>query len=119
MHFFIDLQELTDDNLEDAVFSWSKRWREYKALVEGNGKYILSKLKQEKILPLTFLAEESNFWKLWYSEFRNLFNENEAQKIENYVKKYYRLSSSCFEHSINRKTRRYSNIIRKNKQNRY
>jgi hypothetical protein len=83
--FFINLQKLTDDNLEDAVFSWSKQSREYKALVDENEKYI-SKLKQEKILPLTLLAEESNFWKLWYSEFRNLFNENEAQKIENYVK---------------------------------
>jgi len=37
-------------------------------------------------LPLTFLADESNFWKLWYGEFRNLFDEDEAQKIENYLK---------------------------------
>ena len=84
--FFIDLQELTTDNFEDAVFSWSKQWREYKSLINGNGGYKLSELKKEKILPLTFLADESNFWKLWYGEFRNLFDENEAQKIENYLK---------------------------------
>ena len=84
--FFIDLQELTTDNFEDAVFSWSKQWREYKSLINGNGDYKLSELKKDKILPLTFLADESNFWKLWYGEFRNLFDENEAQKIENYLK---------------------------------
>ncbi len=84
--FFIDLQELTIDNIEDAVFSWSKQWREYKSLIDGTGSYRLSELKKEKILPLTFLADESNFWKLWYGEFRNLFDEDEAQKIENYLK---------------------------------
>jgi len=84
--FFIDLQELTIDNIEDVVFSWSKQWREYKSLIDGTGDYKLSELKKEKILPLTFLADESNFWKLWYGEFRNLFDEDEAQKIENYLK---------------------------------
>ncbi len=33
--FFIDLRKLSEDNIEDAVFSWSKRWREYKSLMEG------------------------------------------------------------------------------------
>ena len=42
--FFIDLQELSIDIIEDAVFSWSKRWREYKALLNWDGKYNLSKL---------------------------------------------------------------------------
>jgi len=84
--FFIDLEKLSVDNIEDAVFSWSKQWREFKALLDGIGKYNLSKLKNEKILPLTFLANESDFWKLWYSEFRNLFSEEEAQRIENYLK---------------------------------
>ncbi len=84
--FFINLQELITDNFEDAIFSWSKQWREYKSLIKGNGNYELSELKKGKILPLTFLADESNFWKLWYAEFRKLFNENEAQKIENYLK---------------------------------
>ena len=84
--FFIDLQKLTIDNIEDVVFSWSKQWREYKLLIDGTGDYKLSELKKEKILPLTFLADESNFWKLWYGEFRNLFDEDEAQKIENYLK---------------------------------
>jgi len=84
--FFLDLQELCDDNIEDAVFSWSKDWREYKSLLDGNGKYSLSELKKEKILPLTFLAHESEFWEKWYAEFRELFNRAEAKKIEGYIK---------------------------------
>lgn len=84
--FFIVLQELSVDNIEDAVFSGSKQWREYKALLDRNSKYDLAKLKEEKILPLTFLADESYFWKLWYGEFRKLFDEDKAQKIENYLK---------------------------------
>jgi len=84
--FFIDLEELSVDNIEDAVFSWSKQWREFKALLDGSEKYNLSELKNEKILPLTFLVNESDFWKLWYGEFRNLFSEEEAQRIENYLK---------------------------------
>jgi len=86
--FFIDLQKLVIDNIEDAVFSWSKQWREYKSLIEDTGDYKLSRLKKEKILPLTFLADESRFWKLWYGEFRDLFDEDEAQKIENYLKNF-------------------------------
>jgi len=84
--FFINLQKLCISNIEDAVFSWSKQWREYKALLDENGKYNLLKLKEEKILPLTFLANESEFWKLWYGEFRRLFSEEDAQKIENFLK---------------------------------
>ncbi len=80
--FFIDLRKLSEDNIEDAVFSWSKRWREYKSLMEGGENYLL----EQKLLPLTVLADESSFWKSWYGKFRNLFNENDAQKIENYLK---------------------------------
>ncbi len=84
--FFIDLQELCIDNIEDSVFSWSKQWREYKALLDEIGKYNLTELKERRILPLTFLSNESDFWKLWYGEFRSLFSEDYAQKIENYLK---------------------------------
>ncbi len=84
--FFIDLQELSKDNVEDAVFSWSKHWREYTLLVDDKGNYKLPELQESKILPLFFLSNESTFWKLWYSAFRNIFNENEAQKIENYLR---------------------------------
>ena len=84
--FFINLQELADGSFEDAVFSWSKRSREYELFVNDDGDYKLSELKSRKILPLTFLVDESGFWKHWYGEFRNLFDENKALRIENYLK---------------------------------
>jgi len=83
--FFIDLQELCKDNIESAVFSWSKQWREYKALLDGNGKYILSELKKEKILPLTFLADDDEFGDLWHESFKNLFSREDARKVKGYL----------------------------------
>jgi len=84
--FFIDLKKLSNNNIEEAVFSLSKQGKEYKALVNDNGEYNLSELKRRRIIPLTFLANESNFWRLWYSEFRNIFSESESRKIENYLR---------------------------------
>lgn len=88
--FFIDLEKLCDNNIENAVFSWSKQWGEYKALLDRNGKYDLDKLKKEKLLPLSFLANESEFWKSWYEKYRTSlvkdFSEDKAQKIENFIK---------------------------------
>jgi len=83
--FFIDLQELCKDNIESAVFSWSKQWREYKALLDGNGKYILSELKKEKILPLTFLADDDEFGDLWHESFKSLFSREDARKVKGYL----------------------------------
>jgi hypothetical protein len=84
--FFIDLKKLSQGDIEGAVFSWSKQWREYKSLLNESGKYNLSTLKEKRLLPLTFLADESNFWKLWYGEFINLFEEKSARKIESYLR---------------------------------
>jgi len=83
--FFVDLQELGVDNIEDAVFSWSKQWREYKTLLDGNGKYNLSKLKDEKILPLTFLADDDRFSDIWHEHFKVLFSKEIAKKIKGYL----------------------------------
>lgn len=84
--FFIYLQELCNDNIENAVFSWSKEWREYKSLLNDNSRYNLTKLKKEKILPLDFLKNGEDFWELWADEFRNEFNKEESKKIKNYLK---------------------------------
>jgi len=83
--FFIDLQELCSDNIEDAVFSWSKQWREYKALLDRDGKYDLTKLKKEKILPLTFLADDDEFGDIWHEHFKGLFSTEEARKVKRYL----------------------------------
>ena len=83
--FFIDLQELSKNNIEDAVFSWSKQWREYKALLDGKGKYDITKLKREKILPLTFIADDDEFGDIWHEHFKKLFLKEEAKKVKQYL----------------------------------
>ncbi len=83
--FFIDLQELTENNIEDAAFGWSKRRREYKTLIDSNGKYNLSKLKDEKIFPLTFLADNDKFNEIWYEHFKILFSKEVARKVKRYL----------------------------------
>jgi len=84
--FFIDLGDLGRGEIEEAVFSWSKQWREYKSLLNNNGDYEISQLRERKILPLNFLADGSFFWKLWYEHLRSSFSEKEALNIENYIK---------------------------------
>ncbi|WP_456477851.1 GmrSD restriction endonuclease domain-containing protein [Geoglobus ahangari] len=83
--FFIDLQELCKDNIEDAVFSWSKQWREYKSLLDGNGKYNLRELTKRKILPLTFLSDDDEFGDLWHEHYKNLFSKEDAKKVKSYL----------------------------------
>jgi len=85
--FFLDLEELSNDNIEDSVFSWSREWRDYKALLNQEGKFDIDKLKEKKILPLTYLLVESRFWELWYGEFKENFDEKSGEKIVKYIKK--------------------------------
>jgi len=87
--FFIDLEKLGEGKIEESVESRSKQWREYKNLLNTEETdYDLEVLKQKKLLPLTFLAEESGFWQKWYKEYFNLFDETKARKIETYIKNF-------------------------------
>jgi len=83
--FFIDLNKLATDNLDEAVFSWSKKWREYRSVVDNDGKQDYSKLMEKKLLPLTIFSDSDKFYDLWHSEYKKLFNEDEAKKIKNYL----------------------------------
>jgi hypothetical protein len=42
-------------------------------------------LKQQKILPLSFIRE-NDFWRKWYKDFSNVFTSQEADNIEQYLK---------------------------------
>ncbi|ADQ06873.1 Protein of unknown function DUF2081 [Caldicellulosiruptor hydrothermalis 108] len=83
--FFIDLEKLAEDNIEDAVFSWSKKWREFKEIIDENGDYNLEVLKEKKILPLTVFKDIPEFYKLWFGEYKLLFEDKEANKIFAYI----------------------------------
>jgi len=84
--FFIDLNKLAADNIDEAVFSWSKKWREYHSVIDEGGKYDYSKLMEKKLLPLTIFFDSDKFYELWHSEYKKLFSEEDAGKILKYLK---------------------------------
>jgi len=83
--FFIDLNKLATNNLDEAVFSWSKKWREYRLVVDSDGKPDYPKLMEKKLLPLTIFSDSDKFYDLWHSEYKKLFDEDEAKKIKKYL----------------------------------
>jgi len=85
--FFLNLEEISNDNIEDSVFSWSREWRDYKALLNQEGKFDINKLKEKKILPLTHLLDESQFWDFWHGEFKKIFDEKSRNKVIKYIEK--------------------------------
>lgn len=84
--FFLDLEEMSNDNIEDSVFSWSREWREYKALLNQEENFDVNELKERKLLPLTYLLDESQFWDFWHGGFKENFNQKNGEKIIKYIK---------------------------------
>lgn len=84
--FFLNLEELSNDNIEDSVFSWSREWRDYKSLLNQEEKFDINKLKERKLLPLTYLLDESQFWDIWHGGFKENFDEKNGKKIIKYIK---------------------------------
>lgn len=84
--FFLDLEEISNENIENSVVSWSRERRDYKALLNQEGKYDISKLQEKKLLPLTFLLDESHFWELWHGEFKKIFNQKNGERVIKYIK---------------------------------
>lgn len=84
--FFLNLEEISNDNIEDSVFSWSREGRDYKALFNQEGKYDINKLKEKKLLPLTYLLDESQFWDFWHGGFKKIFDQKNGERIIKYIK---------------------------------
>lgn len=84
--FFLNLEEISNDNIEDSVFSWSREGRDYKALFNQEGKYDINKLKEKKLLPLTYLLDESQFWDFWHGGFKKNFDQKNGERIIKYIK---------------------------------
>ncbi len=83
--FFIDLEKLAKNEVEEAVFSWSKKWREYRSILDDDGNYNYAKLMEKRLLPLTILKDSDAFYDLWYSKYKKLFAEDIAKKIKSYI----------------------------------
>lgn len=82
--FFIDIDELLADNIDDAVFSWSTEWREYKRLIKNDGSYKIDVLMENRIIPLSFLKDD--FTEIWYENYKSSYSEDESKKIRSYIK---------------------------------
>jgi len=81
--FFIDIEELLNDNIDDAVFSWSNYYRKYKALLDDNDEYDMQILRKEKLIPLSFLKED--FTEIWYEYYKSDYTKEEGEKIRKYI----------------------------------
>jgi len=100
--FFIDIDELLDDNIDEAVFSWSIAWREYKYLLNSDGSYNLKVLREERILPFSLL--KNDFSKLWYKQLKEFdLNEEESEKVFSYIENILNYQVLTLEVSINEK----------------
>ncbi len=100
--FFINIQELLNDNIDDAVFSWSIAWRDYKSLLNEKGEYDYEILKKEMILPISLLKED--FSKLWYKRLREFdLEDKESEKIFSYIENIIKYQVLTLEVSITEK----------------
>lgn len=81
--FFIKIDELLNDNIDDAVFSWSIYYRKYKALLDDDGAYDMQTLKEEKLIPFSFLKDD--FTEVWYENYKEDFSDEDGRKIRDYI----------------------------------
>ncbi|MBC7195049.1 MAG: DUF262 domain-containing protein, partial [Caldisericia bacterium] len=91
--FFIDLEKLAEDNIDESVFSYPKEHRFYKYLLNNDGKYDIEKLKEKKIIPLPMFKDITEFDEIWHEHFKNLFDKEIAKKIKNYL-------NNLFQHDL-------------------
>ncbi len=81
--FFINIEELIKDNIDDAVFSWSNYYRKYKALLDEDGEYDMQVLREEKLIPLSFLKDD--FTEIWYEYYKTDYSKEDGEKIRAYI----------------------------------
>lgn len=81
--FFIKIDELLNDNIDDAVFSWSIHYRKYQALLNNDGVYDMQTLKKEILIPFSFLKDD--FTEIWYEYYKEDFSDKEGRKIRAYI----------------------------------
>jgi hypothetical protein len=84
--FFIDLQKLAEDNIDEALFSYPKDSWHSRSFLNGDNSFNLEKLKESKIIPLKMFDDQGKFYSLWYKHFEPLFSQDKAEKIINYLK---------------------------------
>jgi len=87
--FFIDLQKLSEDNFDEAVFSVPKNDRFYKSLLNGEDSFNIQRLKEEKIIPMKLFRDVGVFNDTWYEDFKDLFDKDIAKKVKSYLDRIF------------------------------
>ncbi len=82
--FFISISELIKDNIEDCVFSVSKKTRYFKSMLTDGEKFNFEVLRKEQIIPVSLLKEDITA--IWYDHYRDLYNSDDEKKIRSYLK---------------------------------
>jgi hypothetical protein len=83
--FFIDLKKLIKDEIEDSVFSWSSRWREYITYLDENGNLDIQRLLNDNILPLSIFQNKDEYYKIRYGYMKEILNPKDLEKIDEYI----------------------------------
>lgn len=99
--FFISIQALLDDEIENSVGSRSKAHREFKNLFLDNGEYDFKKLIEQKLIPMTFLSKD--FSDIWYENYQDHFEKEESKKVRSYVKNVLEYKALTLDVPVNEK----------------
>ena len=81
--FFINIRAIIEDDIENSVFSTSKRWRYYNSLHNEDGVFNIESLKKEEIIPCTFLKED--FTDIWYKHYKDGYSDEEDKKVRDQI----------------------------------
>ena len=99
--FFINIQSLIDDDIENSVYSTSKVWREYKSLLNNEGTFDMAVLADKQIIPLTFLVED--FTEIWFEHYKSKYTSEQDKKVRDYIKNIINYNTLTLDVPINEK----------------
>lgn len=83
--FFIDLNKLMLDLTDESVISRSKDGYLYREMLGEDGRYDYAKLMENRLLPMTAFSQQDLLYDLWYTRYRKLFSDDEADHIFTYL----------------------------------
>jgi uncharacterized protein with ParB-like and HNH nuclease domain len=99
--FFINIQALINDDIDNSVYSTSKVWREYKSLLNEEGNFNMNVLVEKQILPLTFLVDD--FTEIWFEFYKNHYTSEQDKKVRKYIKNIINYNALTLDVPVNEK----------------
>ncbi|RCW31374.1 DUF262 domain-containing protein [Marinilabilia salmonicolor] len=99
--FFINIQALIQDDIDNSVQSTSKVWREYKSLLNEDESFNMKVLVEKELIPITFLAED--FTEIWFEHYKPKYSSENDKKIRSYIKNIISYKTLTLDVPINEK----------------